>query len=680
VSVLSDLAGRVPHARGSSFRVVNGALVAALIGLGALSYVVLRAKPAATQPTVRTAPVARGVVLSSVSASGTIASPSDLAVGFQTAGVVSDIYVQPGQHVHRGQVLARLDPATARSAVAQAVAGLAGARANLVAARAGETPAQRRADAVAVEQGQAQVGQANAAVGTARAQLAADQKSAAQALRQAQNGASIKQAQTQLRADQGNERAAVAKLKADQAKLTVGTTTYPTVDQAVSASDNLVNQDKTEVQTATQTNYDLQLKQTQDQQKLSSDQTALSRATSASQKASIQSDIDNDQATVNADADRLQQQAKQLNALQYQLSQDEATQQAFTTLQSDLAQDQSSIQSYEAKIVADNNQIDTATTSRTTAIQNAIASRATTVAKDNQAIASALQQVASAKLSLTSTRANNAVKAIVSPVTLAQDEASVLQAEASLETAQRTLAQMVLTAPSGGTVAAVNGIVGQPVSGTGTSMVSASSSSSSSSSSGGSTSSGLIQLVKVGGLQVTSTFSESDAARIRLGQPATVTVSALPNVELPAHVIGIDVLGTSSSGVVEYTVTLALDRVARQLKPGMSANATITTAERDNVLNVPSAAVTGSGANATVKVMQNGVERVVDVIAGLKGDTTTQILRGLRSGEDVVVSTVTVTPGSSTSTTSGLGGRFGGGFGGGGLGGGGFRVRVGGGG
>jgi multidrug efflux pump subunit AcrA (membrane-fusion protein) len=180
----------------------------------------------------------------------------------------------------------------------------------------------------------------------------------------------------------------------------------------------------------------------------------------------------------------------------------------------------------------------------------------------------------------------------------------------------------------------VSGIVGRSVSDTGTTIVSPSSSSSSAagSSGGGSSTSGLIQLVKVGGLQVTATFSESDAARIRLGQPATVTIPALPTVELPAHVIAVDVVGTSSSSVVEYTVTLALDRVARQLKPGMSANATITTAEKDNVLNVPSAAVTGSGANATVHVLRDGVESTVDVVAGLEGDTTTQIVNGLRAG------------------------------------------------
>ena len=45
-----------------------------------------------------------------------------------------------------------------------------------------------------------------------------------------------------------------------------------------------------------------------------------------------------------------------------------------------------------------------------------------------------------------------------------------------------------------------------------------------------------------------------------VGQPATVTVSALPAEELAAHVIAVDLTGTTdSSGVVEYNVTFALE-------------------------------------------------------------------------------------------------------------------------
>jgi macrolide-specific efflux system membrane fusion protein len=183
--------------------------------------------------------------------------------------------------------------------------------------------------------------------------------------------------------------------------------------------------------------------------------------------------------------------------------------------------------------------------------------------------------------------------------------------------------------------------------------------------------------VNTRGLEVTASFSESDAAKIQLGQPGTITVSALPGKQLAAHVVAIDTTGTSASGVVQYTVTLTLDRTVSGLKPGMSANATVTTAERDNVLNVPNAAVTGSGSTASVKVLTSGVQSTVNVVAGLKGDSSTEIVSGLTAGQQVVTSSGVVAtaatgaaagatrPGGATGLPGGAAGGFGGGGGGG---------------
>jgi macrolide-specific efflux system membrane fusion protein len=143
-------------------------------------------------------------------------------------------------------------------------------------------------------------------------------------------------------------------------------------------------------------------------------------------------------------------------------------------------------------------------------------------------------------------------------------------------------------------------------------------------------------------------------------------------------VISVGLVGSSSSGVVEYPAVFALDRRDGQLRSGMSANVSVTVAERDSVLNVPSAAVTGSGSNARVTVVTNGVQKTVPVVAGLKGDSTTEIVSGLSPGQQVVTSTGATLFGSSslTSTSSSTTSRrFGGGLGG--LGGGGGTFRVG---
>ncbi len=133
-------------------------------------------------------------------------------------------------------------------------------------------------------------------------------------------------------------------------------------------------------------------------------------------------------------------------------------------------------------------------------------------------------------------------------------------------------------------------------------------------------------LTDLTGMQVVTGFSETDVAKLRLGQAATVTVDALTGKEYAAHIIGIDTTSTLVSNVVTYNVTFALDNKVSAVKPGMTANVDVVVAERDNAVHVQTAAVTGSGSNATVTVLRNGKQVTVPVVAGLKGDDSTQIV------------------------------------------------------
>ncbi len=656
MSVLSGIAGRLPRGRRSTSvgaprsRWLNVVLAATVGGLAAGAYYVVTSSPStsSTLGSVRTAPVTRGVVLSSVSATGSVEPATQLAVSFQASGTLTDVAVKAGQHVRAGQILGRLDAATASTAVQQAEAALKTAQANLEQTLTGETAAQRAADALSLRQARSQITTAEASVTTAKRQLAQD---AAAAL------TSIGQAERQYRADLGNEHAAVAQLQKD-----LGTyANLAAAEQAVTAAQAVVTGDQVRQHTDQLQQGSLQTLQTQWNQQLTTDKAANNDAGAA-----------NDQATLNSLALQLQAIGQTLSNDSYQLSQDQTAASTAQSVVNAVKADQSSIQSYESRIVTDRSSIATAKTNRDN-----------TAVKDDQGIQQAEQSVASAKLSYTSSVLNTEIKqAPATPAALAQQQASVLQAKANLASAEKTLAQTTLRAPVAGVVAAVNGTVGGAVSGGGTSS-SASSASSSSTGSGtgtgsSSSSSGFVTLIGLTGMQVTAAFSESDIAGIAVGQPATVTVSALPAEELAAHVVGVDTLGSTSSGVVDYTVTFALDRTEPKLKPGMSANVSVTVAERDNVLNVPSAAVTGSGSNATVKVDTNGVQTTVPVVAGLKGDTATEIVSGLKAGQEVVTSTgaTLFSSGSSlTGTTStstrrggfggaGFPGGFGGGFGG----------------
>jgi multidrug efflux pump subunit AcrA (membrane-fusion protein) len=154
-----------------------------------------------------------------------------------------------------------------------------------------------------------------------------------------------------------------------------------------------------------------------------------------------------------------------------------------------------------------------------------------------------------------------------------------------------------------------------------------------------------------------------------------VTLNAITGKQFAAHVIEVANSATVSSNVVEYQITFSLDNTDPAIKPGMTANVSVTTAKADAVLNVTSSAVRTSGGSSYVMVMQpDGTQKRVDVVVGLKGDTTTEISGAVKAGD--VVALPASTPNRSTTTTTNTtnNNRVGGGLGGGGFGGGGVFI------
>ena len=153
-------------------------------------------------------------------------------------------------------------------------------------------------------------------------------------------------------------------------------------------------------------------------------------------------------------------------------------------------------------------------------------------------------------------------------------------------------------------------------------------------------------------MTMTVAFSESDVNKLKVGKAATVTPDALSGVELGAHVTSISPVGTTSSNVVSYQSTLTLDQNDSSVKPGMSASAAVIVGQAQGV-NVPNAAVTGTGSLATVTVLRNGKQAQQQVVVGLRGDSRTQIISGLSAGEQVVIKTTLPPLGSATTSTTG---------------------------
>jgi RND family efflux transporter MFP subunit len=241
---------------------------------------------------------------------------------------------------------------------------------------------------------------------------------------------------------------------------------------------------------------------------------------------------------------------------------------------------------------------------------------------------------------------------------------SITQAQNSLLDAQQNLSYYYIKAPFSGVIASVPVIKGDNV-GSGTTLGT------------------IITSTEL----ATVTLNEVDVAKIALGEKATLTFSAIPDLSISGIVAQIDSLGTVSQGVVNYGVKISFDTSDNRVKPGMSVDAKIITKVEQNVLTVPNGAVKTQGGVSYVQMFDTallaplpGVQgspstippRNQTVQIGISDATSTEILSGLNEGDQIVTKTITSTTKTATTTAPSILGNTGGGGRGGGA------IRIGG--
>jgi len=377
------------------------------------------------------------------------------------------------------------------------------------------------------------------------------------------------------------------------------------------------------------------------------------------------------------DADRVSlsdaQQAAQTNANGYQLHVDQAQQQLDADQQQQAA-DQQACNSNPSDpacghLTDDQHAVDTDQNALATAKQD----QAEGLQHDQEAIHSAQAKVNIDQANFDAARASaNTSAGKVDQAAVDTAQAGVLQAQSNVDSAQKSLDATTLLAPSDGTVTAITKSVGDDVSSGSSSSSSASSgannganASANSSSSNSSSASAAFTIINPSSFQVKVGFPESDAIKVMVGQPATTTLDALTGQTLTGSVVSVDSTATVTSNVVTYNAIVSVTNPPATAKSGMTANVSVTTASKDNVLEVATAAVQTQAGSSFVDKVVNGQTVPTDVTTGLQGDSTTEITSGLSEGDEIVVSTGTVSTGTGTNTgTRGAGGTFGGGGGG----------------
>lgn len=234
-------------------------------------------------------------------------------------------------------------------------------------------------------------------------------------------------------------------------------------------------------------------------------------------------------------------------------------------------------------------------------------------------ITAAENAVASAQASVDQAIASlNLKKAAARPADVASAQAQVLSAQGQVQTAEAALENTIIRAPSNGTITKVDIKVGEQA----TALKP------------------VVILQDPESLHIEANISEANVTNLRTGQKVTITLDAVPEKEYLGEVQFVDPASTVVSGVVNYKVTVTLNK-SEEIKPGMTANLSILVAEKQNAVAVPLRAVIQKNGNGkVVRVVTDAKKKTYEerkVVTGLEADGgMVEIVSGVSVGDEIV--------------------------------------------
>lgn len=207
-------------------------------------------------------------------------------------------------------------------------------------------------------------------------------------------------------------------------------------------------------------------------------------------------------------------------------------------------------------------------------------------------------------------------------------EIAVSQSRISLEDAQETLSDCTIRAPFDGIVTGLSVEAGDSLS-----------------------NDTVLASVITEEMKVSISLNEVDAVKVKVGDTAQLSFNALSDVTLSGKVSKLDTIGKTSSGVVSYGAEIVLDEQNDLLKPGMSVTAEIVVEEKNNIVLVPTNALSYQGDKAYV-TLANGQKK--EVTTGMTDNASTEIVSGLSDKEKIVIATTGIAQSSAKQSQSGI--------------------------
>jgi macrolide-specific efflux system membrane fusion protein len=133
-------------------------------------------------------------------------------------------------------------------------------------------------------------------------------------------------------------------------------------------------------------------------------------------------------------------------------------------------------------------------------------------------------------------------------------------------------------------------------------------------------------------LIVQASVDETDLNHVWLGQTVDVTFDSFPDTHLTGKVHEIAFDATTVNNVTTYLVNIYLDSIPDYIRSGVSANVFLLTSDRQDVLRIPTDAISPEGTVLLVQA-QNQPPLVQKVERGLSDGTMTEVTSGLSEGD-----------------------------------------------
>ncbi|MFA6306840.1 MAG: efflux RND transporter periplasmic adaptor subunit [Patescibacteria group bacterium] len=547
-----------------------------------------------------TAKIERGNLIQTVSETGMVKANKEIDLNFTINGKIANIFAGVGDKVKKDQILAELDSSDLLLKEREATASLQVAQANLAKLLAGSTASE-----LAVSQASAD--QAKTAYVSALNELEKIKNTVNENITQAEKSLSdlyLTSGETITSYQQAVKNYKAVALTTIEAKISV----------AANALDNIntiLNDDGAEYLLGA---GDFSLIDATEKDYLSAN-TALTKARASQAGGNISQ----------AAADTLDALNKTFSALKncYNLLEVSIVGASFTQAELDaykttISAQQTNVSAGIASVQTAQNNLNDSVNNLNNAIlaaKNALATAKVTGAQQNAAAQAKVDTyykawlVAEAQLSQ--------IKAGARSQDINLYQAQVNQAQASLGLVRNQINNNIIKAPLDGTITKKNYEAGEQFS----------------------SAKPVFSLLGMNNFEIEVDVSEADITKVAVNDQAEITLDAFgEDVKFYGQVSFIEPAETVIQDVIYYKVKINFDGKEKDIKSGMTANANITTAKKDNVLIVPSRAViekNGSGKFARVLILEEVKE--VPVTIGLRGDNgLVEILSGLNEGDIVV--------------------------------------------